>query len=305
MSDGGRRSDDAYRARVDRAMDHVRAGLGDDLSLAAVADVAGFSPHHFHRIFKAVAGETLAQFTRRARLERAVRLMRAAPARTLTSISAEVGFATPSDFARVFRTAYGCRPSEWDRRSPLVPARGESGGIDDREPDRPGGDHDPGRCRLETTVVTRPACRLAYVRVRDPWRSDGLVDGYDRLTRRLSDAGVDWRRAQLVGLSWESAPASPRDRLTYDLALTVADDLGPLDGVGIHHLPAARAAEVRCRTLPGIAVAWEHLYRCWLPSSGSEPEEVPAVKWFRHTPERFGPQAWDVDCSIAIRPLRR
>jgi AraC family transcriptional regulator len=60
-----------YLARVNRAMDHIEAHLGDDPSLAEIARVAAFSPFHFHRIFGALMGETLTQFIARLRLERA------------------------------------------------------------------------------------------------------------------------------------------------------------------------------------------------------------------------------------------
>ncbi|MCP3992452.1 MAG: helix-turn-helix domain-containing protein [Actinomycetia bacterium] len=60
-------------------------------------------------------------------MERAVQLMRGSPHRTLSSIAAEVGFATPFDFSRVFRAQFGCSPSIWDRRSRLD---GEAGLVE-------------------------------------------------------------------------------------------------------------------------------------------------------------------------------
>ena len=90
-------------------MDYVRSNLAGDLSLEQLARVAYFSPFHFHRIFKVTTGETLASFTRRARLERAAYLMKASPKRELGSIALEVGFSCQSDFSRAFRRLYGRR----------------------------------------------------------------------------------------------------------------------------------------------------------------------------------------------------
>ena len=47
-----------YARRVNRVIDHVREHLGDELSLAGLARLAAFSPFHFHRVFRAVTGET-------------------------------------------------------------------------------------------------------------------------------------------------------------------------------------------------------------------------------------------------------
>ena len=48
-----------YIDRVNRVVDHVLAHLAEPLRLADLAEVAHFSPFHFHRIFSAMVGETI------------------------------------------------------------------------------------------------------------------------------------------------------------------------------------------------------------------------------------------------------
>ncbi len=281
--------------RVLAVMDHVRDNLATDLSLTELADIAGYSPHHFHRVFKQATGETVFDFTRRARLERAVQLMRGSPQRQLSSISAEVGFATPSDFARVFRASYGRTPSSWDRVSVLGTVDPGQGGLGTGEPSP-----------APALLTWRPAISLAFVRVTDPWQGDHLAEGYASLCRWLAERGVGPNQGQLIGLTWESAKATPQERLTYDLGVTVDPErspgLAPDGEVGRHELPAGRAVEVRCRSLPETAAAWEYLYNHWLPASCWEPDDGPALKRFRRRPERLDAAAWEVDCSIGLRP---
>ncbi len=284
----------AYEQRVHRVMDHIRRNLGDDLSLPALAKIAHFSPYHFHRIFKGVAHETLAAFTRRARLERAVYLMRGSPNRELSSIAMEVGFGAPADLSRLFRRYYGCAPSQWDRHSRL------DGQVDLAREAREQAMSEPAP---EVRIVEHAACRLAYVRVRDPWQGPHLADGYRRLVTWLEGEGIDWRCSQLVGMSWDNDLATPLDQLTYDLGLTLEAEPTPTptDGFGIRQLPSVRAVQIHCTSLRETAMAWEYLYRRWLPQSPDEPEDVPALKRFRVVPEQLDEHAWDVDCSIAIR----
>lgn len=284
----------SYARRIHRVTDHIRGHLGEDLSLPTLAAVAGFSPYHFHRIFKALTDETVASFTRRARLERAVFLMRGAPDRELGSVAMDAGFGSQSDFSRVFRRTYGIAPSQWDRRGRL------DGRLDfAAEAQQRGAGWSPPPVR----VVERPACRVAYVRVRDPWSGPrNLAEGYARLTARLDERGVPWRRASLLGLSWDSEKATPLERLVYDLGITVGPAFRAEGEFGVHELPAVRAAEIHCQSLLHVALAWEHLYAQWLPGSGYEPAHVPAIKRFRSTPEVFDQAAWDLDCSIALRP---
>ena len=49
----------------------AEAHLDEELTLEKLAAVAAFSPFHFHRVFAAITGETLSDFIRRIRLERA------------------------------------------------------------------------------------------------------------------------------------------------------------------------------------------------------------------------------------------
>ncbi len=69
----------AYAERVNLAIDHVVGHLGEPLRLADVARAARLSPFHFHRVFQVLVGETLAEFVKRLRLERALVMMAHAP----------------------------------------------------------------------------------------------------------------------------------------------------------------------------------------------------------------------------------
>jgi AraC family transcriptional regulator len=100
-----------YVERVNRAIDHVVSNLAHPLTLQEVSKAAGFSPFHFHRVFKSFLGETLNQFVKRLRLERALFLMSHAPRRSLTDVALDCGFSSSSDFSRSFKQHYGLPPS--------------------------------------------------------------------------------------------------------------------------------------------------------------------------------------------------
>ena len=51
---------EGYRKRINRVIFHIEAHLGEPLRLDDLARVAHFSPFHFHRIFAAFTGESLA-----------------------------------------------------------------------------------------------------------------------------------------------------------------------------------------------------------------------------------------------------
>ena len=101
-----------YAQRIDRVIDYLRGNLDRPVKLAELADVACFSEFHFHRIFRAVSGETLNSFTNRLRLEKAARLLRYSE-QSLTDIALDCGFSSSATFSRAFRSGYDTSPSRF------------------------------------------------------------------------------------------------------------------------------------------------------------------------------------------------
>ena len=58
---------DRYRARIERVVDILAATNGEKMTLADLANTAAMSPFHFHRVFRALTGETVGAVTRRFR----------------------------------------------------------------------------------------------------------------------------------------------------------------------------------------------------------------------------------------------
>lgn len=96
----------------------VLARLHDDLGMAPtqqeLASLAGLSPYHFARSFRATTGLAPHQYLLAARLQRAKELLRQ-PGLTMAEIAAQVGFADQSHFAHAFKRALGMTPSAYRR----------------------------------------------------------------------------------------------------------------------------------------------------------------------------------------------
>ena len=65
-----------YRARLIRVFVHIRRHLDGPLALDDLAGLAGFSPFHFHRVFRGMTGESVQAHIRRLRLERTAAITR-------------------------------------------------------------------------------------------------------------------------------------------------------------------------------------------------------------------------------------
>src|SRR5437763_1337219 len=102
-----------YERRVNRVMDYVQAHLAEELTLDKLAGVAAFSPFHFHRVFAAITGETLSDFIRRVRLERAASALGLLHDTSVLEIALRYGFSSAATFARAFRMHFGMSATQW------------------------------------------------------------------------------------------------------------------------------------------------------------------------------------------------
>jgi AraC family transcriptional regulator len=111
-----------YAQRINRVIDYLRANLDRQVKLQELAKVACFSEFHFHRIFGAVSGETLNDFTNRLRLEKAARLLRYSD-HSLTDIALDCGFSSSATFSRAFRSGFDTSPSQFRKSGEIKKAR--------------------------------------------------------------------------------------------------------------------------------------------------------------------------------------
>jgi AraC family transcriptional regulator len=97
--------------RLRQVIEYIEAHLDQDLTLAELASVAGFSLSHFKALFKQATGTPVHRFVLERRVERA-RLHLLEGGMSLTDIALETGFAHPSHMARCMRRMLGLSPSQ-------------------------------------------------------------------------------------------------------------------------------------------------------------------------------------------------
>jgi AraC family transcriptional regulator len=97
--------------RLRHVIEYVDAHLDQDLTLAELAAVAGFSPSHFKALFRQATGTPVHRFVLERRVERArLRLLEGRD--SITEIALDCGFAHPSHMARWMRRLLGLSPSQ-------------------------------------------------------------------------------------------------------------------------------------------------------------------------------------------------
>lgn len=102
----------SYRERLDRVTAFLHANLETDIGIDALSEVACLSSYHWHRIYTAMSGETVASTLRRLRLQRAADRL-ANSDMEIAKIAALAQYGSQDAFSRAFRDMYGKAPAAY------------------------------------------------------------------------------------------------------------------------------------------------------------------------------------------------
>ena len=96
-----------YSRSINDAINFILNNLNEELSLKKLAKVANYSPFHFQKIFKRTTGESPKHFITRMRLETAAHLLVMHHYKSISEVSIDTGFSSPSTFSRAFKNYFG------------------------------------------------------------------------------------------------------------------------------------------------------------------------------------------------------
>lgn len=99
---------------VQWAKDYVRQHIGDEVSMAQVANELNLSYNYFSRLFSHEAGITFSAYVSQAKMEEAGRLLK--NGMKTTEVADRLGYRSSQNFNRAFFKYWRCTPMEFKRR---------------------------------------------------------------------------------------------------------------------------------------------------------------------------------------------
>jgi AraC family transcriptional regulator len=294
----------AYQQRILRVLVHIQKHLDEDLSLETLARLACFSPHHFHRIFGAMVGESVKEHIRRLRLERAAYRLQFGN-QSVTHVAFDAGYETHESFTRAFHAMFGCAPSRFRKRQsertrPVAPSGVHylpGGRLEDFNPVQRGGS--PMDVRLETLEPIK----VAFLRHVGPYEDEGISQTWRKLEAWAGQHGLLSPRAKLIGISHDNPHVTPPDRLRYDACIAPDQAFKPEGEIGTQVIPGGEYAVVTHRgPYEKLPETYIYLYGEWLPQSGREPAESPGFQLHHNTPPETAPDDLVTDIYVPLKP---
>lgn len=297
-------SREEYRARLAKAMAYIQENLAGELGLEEAAAQACFSKFHFHRIFTALVGESFADYVRRLRLERAAILLETRPAMGITEVAMASGFSSPSVFSRDFSARFGSPPSAWREARQEGKARAPSlGGLPWLEPSQE-----------SLGEVLAEGCTGLGVRDLGPFHFATIMtsggygpqigDAWARLYRWAGPRGLlggsKGQACPPAGIAWDSPDITAPERCRYSVCLACPEEIEASGEVVLLDFPR-RSYLVLSYEGSDLSAAYEALYGRALLESGFEPEDAPALEFYRSPIDPSG--RFDLDLALSVKAL--
>ncbi|MDR3514490.1 MAG: helix-turn-helix domain-containing protein [Azospirillaceae bacterium] len=278
-------TEQSHYRRIARVVEAIVANPAAAHSVDSLAAVACLSPYHFHRIYHALTGERLAETVQRLRLTQAAHQLNDA-GETVTAAALDAGYDSPQAFARAFRGFTGLSPSGFRARQAGLAQRPGCGA-----------DLVPPQASLPDAV------ELVELAPLDLWclRHQGPVGTIGVTYRRLSQAlgsGFPPPRPPVGVCIHDPGTAAG---FHYFAGMAAAGPIAP--GGMVSAVPVEGGLYARYRLVGPwalIAPTFRVLFSGWLPRSGFERDDRPALEFY-HPSSRRGR-----DCvTDLLVPVRR
>ena len=267
-----------YETRLRRVLDHIYDHLDEPLDIDRLAEIACLSPYHWHRIYQAMYGETVAATVRRLRLHRAAGYL-ANSSMPIAEVAERSGYSSLQSFSRAFRAVFGIAPAQYRKQGTHSRFRPALSGDD--------------QMTIREVVIrhVEPMEILSVDHV-GPYMQIGKA--FDSLFGWLGKHNLLAPEMRMVavyfddpGVVQESALRSKAGVLLPDHVRTSVTVSPP---VNVAHVRGGEYAVLRHKgPYSDMRAAYEWLYGTWLVQSGREAADAPVFEEYLNSPKETAP----------------
>lgn len=253
-----------HKERLNRVLIHIQENIDKPLSLETLADVACFSPFHFHRLFAAYVGETLNDYIRRTRLEWAAMKL-CQTERPITDIALATGYETPAAFTKAFSQHFRKTPTEF-KKSKSLSLTSKHLALNT---------HDKEVKTMQPEIRNMPEQKVLFVRktgrydkaASEAW---AILMGF-AYSRRLMK-----KETKSIGISHDCPNITPEDKIRYDACIMINKDIKPEGEVGIQTISGGKYAMFLHKgSYDKLGEIYNVIFSQWLPESDKKLRDIP------------------------------
>jgi len=282
-----------YQARLERVLDHIQDHLDEPLDLNDLAEIACFSPFHFHRVYRAVMQETVTETVRRLRLHRACGDL-IANKLPIADVATRAGYGSVEAFNRAFRKAYDMPPGEYrakqiDQACPLKPY--SSLKDDDM---------------YNVTIGEVPSVRIAAIAHKGSYM--GIGKAFEKVyIWAMSNGLTPGPDTRAIGVYYDDPESVKESDLRSHAGFSISEDLDigktqNCDAIEMVDLKGGRAATLEhVGPYAELERAYNWFYRTWLMEQNYELADLPPFEEYINDPKTTPPQELITKINVMLK----
>jgi len=304
-----------YIARINRVMDYIGRNLDKPIDLSVMADIASFSPYHFHRIFTYIVGETPNNFVLRIRLEKAGQLLQDSPKVTISEIATQCGFGNNSSFSRAFRSYFGMSAKEFREQDKAIYIKDGIRYSKNCKPISKIGKNpqqiNAQLCSVEFNkliimdtkieIKQMPELNLIYCRHMGAFNKIGQA--YENLFKWAIPRGLVTPETKTVTVYHDDPSITSIDKVRQDASIIVKGDVKVEGEIGKSTVKGGKYAVGRFEIKETeFEEAWNTMCS-WFTESGYQPEDGSTYELYHNDYREHPEHRFIVDICIPVKPL--
>lgn len=263
-----------YQQRLGRVIAYLHDHLDEPLDLNRLAEVAHLSPYHWHRVYHALHGETIAVTVRRLRLHRASGYL-ANTGLPVEQLARHCGYPNAQSFARTFRAAYGMSPLQYRQHGGHVAFRSAQAAQA-----APAGH--------EVQVRNVPRVRLAGLDHKGSYMAIGKA--FERSFVQLAALGTVRADSRWIAEYLDDPSAVPEKQLCSRAGLSLPANAEVAPPLVVFEVGGGPCAVLRHRgPYATMRAAYQWLYGHWLVGSGHAVGHAPVFEEYLNNPRDTAP----------------
>ncbi|TMP28636.1 AraC family transcriptional regulator [Pseudoalteromonas rubra] len=308
-----------YYQRLKPVLAYIHSQQGQPLTLDSAAALSHFSRFHFQRIFSALMGESLTQYSNRVRLERAASLLFFHPDKNVTEIALDCGYSSSANFARSFKDHYGITPVSVRKTERLrqqlaqhmAPQKLNIELLLQLQAQRMSA-HIPDETPVPTRIMNVDTRDLCTLRASEGYHLEGIWQCWEQLHQWAKLQGLDSECVTKLGFGHDNPLFTPLDKARYDGALVIPATLKTAvrEPFRLSTLNSGQYAVFNYDDLAGNLLTFQlALYSAWLPHSGYEPDDAPLIEHYNRpisdrNAEDPATRSIALEIWLKVKPLR-
>lgn len=263
-----------YQERLSRVVAYIHDHLDEPLDLNRLAEVAHLSAFHWHRVYQALYGETIAATVRRLRLHRATGYL-ANTALPIAQVARKCGYPNVQSFTRAFNSLFGTSPSRY---------RAEGSHVVFRQ-----GVAQPAAAGYTVEVRHVPEVRLAGMAHRGAYMRVGKA--FEMAYTRMAAQGLVRPEARWMAVYYDDPFAVPEAQLQSRAGLSLPPGhTAPVPPLETFSLGGGPCAVLRHQgPYATMRAAYQWLFGRWLVQSGHEAADLPVFEDYLNNPRDTAP----------------